>query len=1059
MKTRRITLGISLIAPLLLVGCGESKIKKHLAQGEQFYKEGKYDEAKIEFMNLRQRDPLNATAHARLGEIWLYQGSAIQAAPYLLEAHKLDPDNLETIQYLAETSISLGALRDARSYAEKLLEKAPESEQGHLLLATSAWTSDLRKETMKLLEGDDLADSSGAAVGRGLLLAKKKDFEGASRAIDEALRLDDENPHAWLMKGKLLQEDKKLVESGAALKKAAEASRPRSAHKVEYVRYLLASKKRDEAREYCRSLVEATPGFLGIWVILAEFALADQNTEKAKEFLENVLQRDPRHMDARLLQATVQLVSGDAAKSLENLKEVRTLYQANAVVEKQIGVAFLANGMVTQARQAFGTALELQPGNVEVRLTKAKLDIRMGEPQLVVDSLAKVLSINPNIPTVHSLLAKAYAMLGQIDAAEQLFRKRLETHPDDFQAHVFLAMFLRQKNENSEARKLFEAAALLEEKNLLPTFQLASLDLQEDAPDAALARIEEILQENPDSADTYAMLGKLHMFSKNWDEAERSLLKAVELNENHFAAYELLIACYVTADKLDSAEKRLAQVFSKRPQDASTVLQLALVQEKAGRLKEAEKSYGQALKLAGQSPLVLNSVAWFYAEKLNDPKRAIELAQRARAALPEEGAIADTLGWIFHRQKDYSRAIVLLREAVGRMPANAEVQYHLGATAYILGLRDEAREALTIAAQAKIAFEGQEEAKSLLARLDGTGSETIAELEARHTAQPEDVLLLISLAKAYVEAKQLDKAISRYERVLKLSPDQLESLLALSRLLLDTQKDPKQALVYATKARELDPSDGRALALIAQLRMADGLHAEAFSLYQQAVQLGVDDPRTHKGLAWAAYRTGDLASARAAMQKVADKLDDAASAETTDFLELIEPEKPEELLDRAKAILAKDGDFLPAAFLLADSSVQAGRFEEVRPVLEQQLKKNPGFTPAKRALALTYLGLKTNLPKAKELGLEVRRLHPGDSELAQALGEISFHLKDYAAVVSFLEQLPDLSAPATYYLGVSQLKDERKVEMGVATLRKALELNLEEPLLSSAKRLIEDNSQ
>ncbi len=56
------------------------------------------------------------------------------------------------------------------------------------------------------------------------------------------------------------------------------------------------------------------------------------------------------------------------------------------------------------------------------------------------------------------------------------------------------------------------------------------------------------------------------MIEKNFAAAEAALRKAIELDPNLAAAYNLLVAIYVEANKLPEALKELDTVLGKNPQ-------------------------------------------------------------------------------------------------------------------------------------------------------------------------------------------------------------------------------------------------------------------------------------------------------------------------------------------------------------------------------------------------------------------------------------------------------------------------------------------------------------
>src|SRR5207247_4896672 len=112
-----------------------------------------------------------------------------------------------------------------------------------------------------------------------------------------------------------------------------------------------------------------------------------------------------------------------------------------------------------------------------------------------------------------------------------------------------------------------------------------------------------------------------------------------------------------------------------------------------------------------------NNLAYLLFARGGDKEKALQVAQMAKEAAPDDPAISDTLGWILYNRGIYQRALALLRESAARLPENPEVQYHLGMASLKVGDKDTARKSLATAVAATTSFAGKEEAKKALAEL------------------------------------------------------------------------------------------------------------------------------------------------------------------------------------------------------------------------------------------------------------------------------------------------------------------------------------------------------
>ena len=114
--------------------------------------------------------------------------------------------------------------------------------------------------------------------------------------------------------------------------------------------------------------------------------------------------------------------------------------------------------------------------------------------------------------------------------------------------------------------------------------------------------------------------------------------------------------------------------------------------EQQNKIPEARARYERVIQTYPRAPIAANNLAWIYAENGGNLDRALELAQSAKAELPESAEVSDTIGWIFYRKKMFPQAVTSLKEAAARAPDNVMMRYHLG-LAFAERVRLRARQA------------------------------------------------------------------------------------------------------------------------------------------------------------------------------------------------------------------------------------------------------------------------------------------------------------------------------------------------------------------------------
>ncbi len=123
------------------------------------------------------------------------------------------------------------------------------------------------------------------------------------------------------------------------------------------------------------------------------------------------------------------------------------------------------------------------------------------------------------------------------------------------------------------------------------------------------------------------------------------------------------------------------------------------------------------MDLSPNQPYVLNYLGYAWTEQGRNLPRARQMIERAAAERPNDGAIADSLGWVMLQQGDRVDAVHWLERAVELDPEDSTVNGHLGDAYWASGRRMEAKAQWR---RALILNPDPKEAAQLNAKLAGT---------------------------------------------------------------------------------------------------------------------------------------------------------------------------------------------------------------------------------------------------------------------------------------------------------------------------------------------------
>src|SRR5437899_2202234 len=556
---------IAILVMVLVTSSCTSEMKKsrYLARAERYFKAGEYDQAKIEYLKVLQIDSGNAVAYARVGAMWADEGAPLRSAAFLLKARELAPEDLDNRYKLTLVYLQVGQPNEAFKEATEILKQAPASGPALVILAETSVTPEQKQTAEQELRKFPQHDNPYVEVANAALALRKGDLANAEAALNHALSLDPKcmQAHIGLTQVSLTKKDN--ARAGQELKAAADLCPVRSRERLTYAEFKMQTGNTEEAKSYLQDLTKQARDFIGAWILQARLAQSDKKYDEATALLQNVFSRDPDNIEARVIQAQALLGKGDLKQGTELLERADKSFQNNPLLKYQLALAYVQGKNTTQAINELEQAITIAPKYVEAIVLLAQLRLRAGDPQSAIAPLEAAVRLRPDVMQVRMLLADAYQAVGRSEEAASLIREQIKQTPQDSQSYLVLGVILKKQKKNDESRKAFEKSLELNPQNVVAIDQLTDLDLAAKAFSAVHQRADALLQKEPQSAPAYYIHGRSYVVEKNFAAAETALKKAMELDPNLSAPYNLLVAIYIQTNKLPDALKEMEKVLSK----------------------------------------------------------------------------------------------------------------------------------------------------------------------------------------------------------------------------------------------------------------------------------------------------------------------------------------------------------------------------------------------------------------------------------------------------------------------------------------------------------------
>jgi Flp pilus assembly protein TadD len=193
------------------------------------------------------------------------------------------------------------------------------------------------------------------------------------------------------------------------------------------------------------------------------------------------------------------------------------------------GIELADRGWLDEAVKEFKKAIELDPDSAHAHDNLATV---YAEKKLFREALGEyqiAIQLEPDSATAHYNLACFLAAHG-LEMAVAEYKEAIEYEPEYPDAHLNLGLTLADQDQVEEAKKEFQLAISLNPQDGFPRHELAALLMDEGDYRGAIGQLKDVVRLEPDNFEAHLDLGICYAQKGFYAEAERSYLRAAELN-------------------------------------------------------------------------------------------------------------------------------------------------------------------------------------------------------------------------------------------------------------------------------------------------------------------------------------------------------------------------------------------------------------------------------------------------------------------------------------------------------------------------------------------------
>ncbi len=457
----------------------------------------------------------------------------------------------------------------------------------------------------------------------------------------------------------------------------------------------------------------------------AELAIAVHHDEAAGRALDRWQALGARPAPMARARAELALDQGNAAEAKAQLE--RLVASGDKDAWRQFGRVLLgARDQAQAARLLEALAVpERLPADPKAWLAMSELGDKLGRPAYAREIAAAAAKRFHNAET-YAWAAQMKFKDGDHDGAKALLRKALDQAPSNTRLRLAYAGMLSASGDDAAASQLLAhgtqdadtyalragLAARHQDQKALGTlyrelrqappevraqssYLLGQLAEMQHRDAEALGWYDQVDEDDPHAFDA-AVRSALILHTQGKREQAHQLLAELQIDyleqpEQLRQALQADAELYLREQDYARAEAAFSRALQVVPDDPGLLYGRGLAYAQAGQVDLAVKDFQHLLKIKPGDVDASNALGYTLADANRDLTEAKKLLEAARAAKPDDPAIADSWGWLQYRLGHLEQAEQTLRGAwLARK--DADVGVHLAEVLWKQGRRKDAQQ-------------------------------------------------------------------------------------------------------------------------------------------------------------------------------------------------------------------------------------------------------------------------------------------------------------------------------------------------------------------------------
>ncbi|WP_022853046.1 tetratricopeptide repeat protein [Thermodesulfatator atlanticus] len=465
-----------------------------------------------------------------VGEYFIQQNDIAQAQQALERVVKCDPKAVTPKKELLKIYAEKGLYNKAISLAQKILAQNPDDKETLFFLAKLYWAQKREARAIETLERllEKHPDYEEALSTLASIYLQRHDLNGAIKVFERLVKKEPQNASIYLELARLYRRKGDFDKARTYYQKALELSHGKLRIVIEYGDFLEKIGAFKEAQKLYENALKQNPEQFHLYEALLRLYIGAGNFEKALhtiERLEEIIGPNPRLL---LRKALILLDLNRDQEALKILKEVVKKHPEDYTAKFYLGVAFERVGQKEKALKIYKS---IPPDADVFPLAIRRVAALTNDPQEIYHLFEKALQANPDNKELYRMAASIFNQLDACNLGISLLSEGLKKFPDDLDLATSYAILLVCEGKDEEILKVLEPflEKYPDDPTLLNFVGYTLADLNRDL-DRAEKYIKKALSLKPNDGYIVDSLAWVYYRKGKYEEALKEIERALSLS-------------------------------------------------------------------------------------------------------------------------------------------------------------------------------------------------------------------------------------------------------------------------------------------------------------------------------------------------------------------------------------------------------------------------------------------------------------------------------------------------------------------------------------------------